>query len=228
MSIKLSDQVIVDYCNKNNIKHPFFQNLDYDDWEKIMIDFSNRIDKQTDEVKSEKAKTIKEIVWEAILATSDGREFYSDRIGFKNVVKAFEYLLNQKITLSDYQSSVEKWCLDCFGEEIATNTLERCFRFIEEALELVQSLGVTKEQVLSSVDYTFNRPSGETTQEVGGVMVTLAALCSAGKLNLENSAIQELERIILPENIEKIRRKHFNKPKEVLSPIPGNLNNESN
>lgn len=119
-----------------------------------------------------------------------------------------------------YQERVTNWLLQCFGPEISSDKTERCFRFIEESLELVQALGITKHQVLQLVDYTFDRPLGEPKQEVGGVMVTLAALCFAADLNLENCAEDEYKRILL--KIDKIREKHFSKPKGVLSPIPGN------
>ena len=124
--------------------------------------------------------------------------------------------------MEEYQLNVSKWLLQCFGEEIANDQTERSFRFTEESLELVQSLGISKEQVLQLVDYVFERPLGETHQEVGGVMVTLAALCFASNINLETAANDEYERILT--KIEKIRAKHFSKPKDVLSPIPGNYN----
>lgn len=125
--------------------------------------------------------------------------------------------------MEKYQNNVTEWLLRCFGTEIAYDKTERCFRFTEESLELVQSLGITKEQVLQLVEYVFDRPIGEPKQEVGGVMVTLAALCFAADLNLETCANDEYERILL--NIDKIRAKHFSKPVNVLSPIPGNTNN---
>lgn len=122
--------------------------------------------------------------------------------------------------MENYQSKITTWLLECFGEEIASDKTERSFRFTEESLELVQSLGITKEQVLKLVEYVFNRTKGEPHQEVGGTMVTLAALCYAAKLDMDKAADDEYQRILL--NVEKIRTKHFNKPKDVLSPIPGN------
>lgn len=124
--------------------------------------------------------------------------------------------------MKKYQEDVATWLMSCFGEEIANDKTERCFRFTEESLELVQSLGVTKEQVLQLVDYVYSRPLGEPHQEVGGTIVTLAALCYAADLSLQNAANDEYERILT--KVDKIREKHFNKPQNVLSPIPGNLN----
>lgn len=119
-----------------------------------------------------------------------------------------------------YQEKITNWLLLCLGAEIASDKTERCFRFTEESLELVQSLGIAKDQVLQLVDYVFDRHLGEPHQEVGGVMVTLAALCHASGLNLETASEDEYNRICLES--DKIRVKHFSKPKNILSPIPGN------
>ena len=77
------------------------------------------------------------------------------------------------IKTKTYQIQVRDWLYACFGEDVATNKLERNHRFLEEALELVQACGATQEDAHKLVDYTFNRPIGEKFQEVGGVMITL-------------------------------------------------------
>ncbi len=111
-----------------------------------------------------------------------------------------------------FQTQVREWVIKCFGETIADDKLERNHRFLEEALELVQSTGCSKEDAHSLVDYVFNRPVGEVYQEIGGVMVTLSALCSANKQPLFVNAMVELNRINKPEIIEKIRIKQATKP----------------
>ena len=77
------------------------------------------------------------------------------------------------------QSRVLPWMLACFGPTIPFDKTERNHRFLEEALELVQSIGCTQSEAHQLVDYVYGRPAGEPSQEVGGVMVTLAALCIA-------------------------------------------------
>jgi hypothetical protein len=81
-----------------------------------------------------------------------------------------------------FQYRVEPWMMATFGPTIAADTKERNFRFLEESLELVQSLDCTREEAHSLVDYVFNRKVGHPPQEVGGVMTTLAALCLANHL----------------------------------------------
>ena len=115
-----------------------------------------------------------------------------------------------------FQDCVNEWMQVCFGEEISSDVVERNHRFLEEALELVQSLGITKSDVLKLVDYTFGRPAGEPSQEVGGVMVTLAALCSTNNLQMKECGNVELKRVWT--KIDVIRKKQETKPKH--SPLP--------
>lgn len=110
-----------------------------------------------------------------------------------------------------FQFKVHDWMLACFGPEITYDKIERNHRFLEEALELIQSNGCTKEEALLLVEYVFNRPKGEMMQEIGGVMVTLAALCNVGSHNLEIASETELTRIW--EKIDKIREKQKTKPR---------------
>ncbi|WP_205417667.1 MULTISPECIES: hypothetical protein [Pseudomonas syringae group] len=120
---------------------------------------------------------------------------------------------------ASFQSRVAPWLVECFGEVIAQDTQERNQRFLEEALELVQACGATSDEAHQLVDYVFDRDVGEQSQEVGGVMVTLAALCYANRLAMHQSGEVELERISRPEVMARIREKQKVKP--ALSPLPG-------
>lgn len=115
-----------------------------------------------------------------------------------------------------FQARVEPWMAACFGPRISADTTERNHRFIEEALELVQAGGMPKADVLQLVDYTYGRPIGELQQEVGSVMVTLAALCLAQSLDMHQAAEIELARIWT--KVETIREKQRTKPRG--SPLP--------
>jgi hypothetical protein len=119
-----------------------------------------------------------------------------------------------------FQQRVGGWMLQCFTPEITADKLERNDRFIEEALELVQSLDYSAERAHALVEYVFGREKGEPSQEVGGVMVTLAALCNPNGLNMEMSAETELARILDPAIVLKIRAKQATKPVGSALPIP--------
>ncbi len=117
-----------------------------------------------------------------------------------------------------FQQRVQPWLLECFGAEIACDRDERNHRFLEESIELVQSRGCTASEAHQLVDYVFARPVGEPVQEVGGVMVTLAALCYANGLDMHAAGETELERIGVPAIMAKIKAKQAAKPKH--SPLP--------
>lgn len=114
------------------------------------------------------------------------------------------------------QERVKPWMLACFGPVIPFDKTERNHRFLEEALELVQSIGCTQSEAHQLVDYVYGRPLGEPNQEVGGVMVTLAALCIANGLDMAAAGETELARIWT--KVEAIRAKQAAKPKH--SPLP--------
>ncbi len=115
-----------------------------------------------------------------------------------------------------FQARVLPWLMACFGEMIAGDREERNHRFLEESLELVQSLGCTASEAHQLVDYVYGRDIGEPAQEVGGVMVTLAALCLANEMDMHANGETELARIWT--KVEAIRAKQAAKPKH--SPLP--------
>lgn len=110
-----------------------------------------------------------------------------------------------------FQERVVLWVLQCFGEALTYDLGERNRRFLEESLELVQSLGCSRGEAHQLVDYVYGRPVGEPAQEAGGVLVTLAALCRAAGLDMHQAGEEELARVWT--NIDWIREKQVAKPK---------------
>lgn len=121
--------------------------------------------------------------------------------------------------MNGFQDRTQDWMRQCFDQRIATDMVERGDRFLEEALELVQTQGYTRERAYALVDYVFGRPVGEPAQEVGGVMITLATLCSAIGADMEREGERELTRICQPDVMAKIRAKQASKP--TGSALPG-------
>lgn len=115
------------------------------------------------------------------------------------------------------QARVQPWMMACFGPEISADRLERNDRFIEEALELVQASDYPKERALALVDYVYGRDQGEINQEVGGVMITLAAHCLAHGVDMHEAGETELARIWT--KVEAIRAKQAAKPTGSALPI---------
>lgn len=120
------------------------------------------------------------------------------------------------LALPSFQRRVKKWMMECFGLVISADREERNHRFLEESLELVQACGCTVDEAYQLVDYVFGRPIGDKPQEVGGVMVTLAALCLAQDMDMFECGEIELARIWT--KVAQIRAKQASKPK--YSPLP--------
>ncbi len=116
-----------------------------------------------------------------------------------------------------FQERVLPWMLECFGWEIAGDKLERGDRLLEEVLELLQSGDYPAERVAKLVAYTYGRPKGEPSQEVGGVMVTLAAYCLAHALDMHEAGETELTRIWT--KVGQIRAKQAAKPRGIALPV---------
>jgi hypothetical protein len=136
------------------------------------------------------------------------RNFYAALERFPKLASSVERM--------SFQHRVGDFLLACFGEAIAADKTERNHRFLEESLELVQSLGCTAAEAHMLVDYTFGRPAGVAHQETGGVMVTLAALCRANGIDMDAAGDDELRRVW--GKIDVIREKQKNKPRG--SPLP--------
>lgn len=119
------------------------------------------------------------------------------------------------MNIQTLQARVLEWMCSTFAEEIILNRRERNQRFLEEALELVQSLECTRAEAHQLVDYVFGRPVGKPRSEVGGVLVTLSALCSAASFEMGSCWDTELTRCW--EIRDRIQERQLMKPR--FSPV---------
>jgi hypothetical protein len=116
-----------------------------------------------------------------------------------------------------FQTRIKPWMRECFGDVIPFDKVERGDRFVEEVYELLQWAGYDRRRLRSLEYYVWDRPVGEGPQEVGGVMVTLAAFCLAHGLDMHAAGETELARIWT--KVEQIRAKQAAKPTGSALPI---------
>lgn len=64
--------------------------------------------------------------------------------------KLFFQIIKQLKMEVNFQTRVNEWMLRCFGAEISKDKTERSHRFLEEAIELVQSNGRTESEARTS------------------------------------------------------------------------------
>lgn len=113
-----------------------------------------------------------------------------------------------------YQVAVADQIDRLWGTTARHNIKERAQRFLEEAVELVQSCGLGAQDIPPIVQWVYNRETGPVDREVGGTMVTLAALCARIAVNLPEAAVMELNRL-MDKSPEEMRKRHNNKPSSI-------------
>lgn len=183
------------------------------------------------------AKGVTEVPPGVQLVALDGTTYQPDRweVGFRNIVtvvvgprsdfeiKDIVEIVRAKFEDPDvpltFQKNIDGWMRQCFGPVISMDKVERGDRLAEEVFELLQSGGYNPLRLLPLISYTWGRPAGEPLQELGGVMVTLAAYATPHGLDLRQACNVEYERINTPEMIEKIRQKQLAK-KDIHGPLP--------
>ncbi|MDB5606706.1 MAG: hypothetical protein JWP25_3606 [Bradyrhizobium sp.] len=83
------------------------------------------------------------------------------------------------------QRVVIEWGERCFGIDHMRDKIVRAARFFEEAAELVQAVGLSRDHAMRAFDHVYSREAGTPAQEAGGVANTLMALCGAIDLSFD-------------------------------------------
>lgn len=115
-----------------------------------------------------------------------------------------------RISISVYQDVVRNWTVRTFGEDGVKHSSQ--YRVVEEALELGQSLGVSKEDAINLVNKVCSLPVGDVKAELGDALFTLC-----GVANQINCSLAEVGYSTMNMNfnkIEAIREKNKSKIKE--------------
>ena len=98
------------------------------------------------------------------------------------------------------QALVEQWVRSRFTDKVFENKEEHGRRVLEEAIELfkveARDPKEARAQAHKLVDAVFDKKVGELKQEIGGVAVTLLALCALHDLRLDELAEAEINRIM--------------------------------
>lgn len=104
---------------------------------------------------------------------------------------------------------VRHWKLATFSRETLTDLQAQTIVLIEEALEVGQSVGLTKDDVLARLSQVYSKEPGELWKELGGVAVTWAGVVGAAGHSAKyicKSALQDCW-----SRQEEIKRKHLTK-----------------
>jgi NTP pyrophosphatase (non-canonical NTP hydrolase) len=112
--------------------------------------------------------------------------------------------------MKDYQKRVREWTGVCFGDEIDLHRPTRQAQMLEEALECVQAAGLPRATAQGLLDLVYSKPAGALNGEIGDVMTSFAAFCTAHDADMRDCAEDALDRCIA--QTDKIREKQKAKP----------------
>lgn len=112
--------------------------------------------------------------------------------------------------MRSYQKRVREWTAECFGDAIDLDRPTRQSQMLEEALECVQAAGLPRETAQGILDLVYSKPAGALNGEIGDVMTSVAAFCTAHDADMHDCAESALARCI--SQTDRIREKQKAKP----------------
>lgn len=125
--------------------------------------------------------------------------------------------------LTNLADRTARWVVRTFGLPNLTDRRERARRIVEEAIEVAQSEGIDEARVRRLVERVYSRPVGMIGDEIGGLLLTIAAW-QANTPSM--SPFVEAERLLStklePGDPERFRAKHADKVAAGVGlPMPG-------
>lgn len=94
------------------------------------------------------------------------------------------------------QRVVARWAREAFGELEARSLAQRALRLLEEAAEAAQACSVDLGTAISCLHIVYGKPTGDLSQELGGIGVTVLALADAAGLQADECERDEVGRIL--------------------------------
>lgn len=120
-------------------------------------------------------------------------------------------MASERQALGGLQEWVAGWLKLTLGVESLDNLRERAFRFIEEAMELAQACGVTRDEAQKLHSAVYEQRSGQFRKELGDAHLTLLALADTLRIDLLDCTKQRLEQLSDLKEIERVRAHHLDK-----------------
>lgn len=127
-------------------------------------------------------------------------------------------ILAERLRHGGYQARVAEAHHALFHDD-PTDIAERNARCFEEAIETAQAFGMTRDEAIALVDYTFNRPTGDPAKELGAKVLTAFSLGVVAGIDVMAAAEADLEKLQRPETIARIRAKRATR--HGRGPLPG-------
>lgn len=88
------------------------------------------------------------------------------------------------------------WAVRCFGMAHVNDPKVRVMRMLEEAIETAQAYEVEDVLVHRLVNVVYQRPPGNSLQEIGGLMLTSAILAGVREFDIDDLLDAEIRRVL--------------------------------
>lgn len=98
----------------------------------------------------------------------------------------------------EHRAKRQTWCWKWVEEVLTGRVFNRriqAFRTLEECMELVQTQGLSLEDVIRQAHWTYSRPVGEVKEEVGGLLLSLYTLCENLGISADGCEADEINRV---------------------------------
>ncbi|MCZ7974421.1 hypothetical protein O9X80_07950 [Agrobacterium salinitolerans] len=137
---------------------------------------------------------------------------------YEATTAALTALSAQVQDVAGYQSRVAAAHHALFHDD-PTDIAERNARSFEESVETAQAFGMSEDDAIALVKYTFSRPVGEPAKELGAKVLTAFSLGVVAGIDVMAAAEADLEKLQRPETIARIRAKRSTR--HGRGPLPG-------
>jgi hypothetical protein len=97
--------------------------------------------------------------------------------------------------LAERQTRAMAWAATTYGEQRVRQRRYQAFRFLEEAMELCQTQGLTLEDFVRCAEYVAARKIGDTKTEMGDVHICMDIMAENLGLSLDHCHTTALNRI---------------------------------
>lgn len=108
------------------------------------------------------------------------------------------------------------WLYGIFGD-LAYRPEYRGARLVEEALEMAQAVGLSRDSCHELVDYVYEKEPGDPLQEMGGVLLTALALAERLGYDVEDAATMEFARCLRMDDAAKAKMRDKPRPRARLA-----------
>lgn len=112
--------------------------------------------------------------------------------------------------IGEWQLITRQWLDAVFGADSHANIDQRirAVRHLEEATELAQACGASKESCRQVIDGVFLKPAGNVGQEIGGSFTTLLSVANACDEDASICLEREMDRMWKPDVMERVRQRN--------------------